>query len=186
MGLITSGETTPARSTSPSTLSPDTTTRTTVSREEVLATRVTRTPLVMLATASVSPVTPSAISQAITLSAMRTTRTTDMAVGPTTSVPGTTVLTTTTSANSTTTTTPVVSLTMPMTLLTKRETEEPDTDMPTSKSSRIPTDVTTVTNTRDPESLTSPTSDTVLPRHSKAPAEASVLRTLADADMVAT
>merc|ERR1719476_689903 len=127
---------------------------------------------------------------------------------------------------------------MPTTPLTKRETEESVVAMATSKSSRIPTDVTMVTNTRDPESLISLTSDTepvttkvsasdkptadtvlaptdmlnapttvtpmvatattlaslaktslvvtVLPRHSKVPAEASVLRTLADADMVAT
>jgi hypothetical protein len=46
--------------------------------------------------------------------------------------------------------------------LTRRETEELDTAMPTSKKSRIPTDVTTETNTRDQESRTSLTSDTEL------------------------
>merc|ERR1719340_429968 len=83
-----------------------------------------------------------------------------MAAGPTTSVPGTTVLTTTTSASSTTTTTPVVSPTMLTTPSTRRETEELVAPMPTSKSSRTPTDVTTVTNTAETELPPSPILDT--------------------------
>merc|ERR1712110_382656 len=115
----------------------------------------------MLATPSASVVTPSATSQVLTLTVMRTTVTMDMAAGPTTSVPGTTVLTTTTSASSTTTTTPVVSPTMLTTPSTRRETEELVAPTPTSKSSRTPTDVTTVTNTRERELPPSPILDTV-------------------------
>merc|ERR1712051_938341 len=85
--LITSGATTPERSTSPSTPSPATTTTTSASSREASATRVTRTPLATSATPSASAATPSD---------MPTVPISDMAAGPTTSEPGTTVPTTTT------------------------------------------------------------------------------------------
>merc|ERR1712051_384372 len=117
--LITSGATTPARSTSPSTPSPVTTTTTSASSREASATRVTRTPLATSATPSASADTPSAMPQDPTLTAMPTVPISDMAAGPTTSEPGTTVPTTTTTADNSSMTS-VMSPTMPTTPLTLR------------------------------------------------------------------
>merc|ERR1719150_1595310 len=97
--LITSGATTPARSTSPLTPSLATTTTTSDSSREASAMRLTRTPPATSATLKALVDTPSDIDQAPTPMATRTKEITDMAAGPTTSVPGTTELTTTTTAD---------------------------------------------------------------------------------------
>merc|ERR1712051_631471 len=97
--LITSGATTLARSTSPSTPSLATTTTTSDSSREASVTRVTRTPPVISATLKVLAVTPSDTPQALTLMVTPTREIMDMAAGPTTLVPGTTELTTTTMAD---------------------------------------------------------------------------------------
>merc|ERR1712218_472504 len=99
--LITSGATTPERSTSPSTPSPATTTTTSASSRAASAT------------------TPSAMPQDPTLTDMPTVPISDMAAGPTTLEPGTTVPTTTTTADSSSMTS-VMSPTMPTTPLTLR------------------------------------------------------------------
>merc|ERR1712051_1092823 len=97
--LITSGATTLARSTSPSTPSLATTTTTSVSSREASVTRVTRTPPATSDILKVLVDTPSDTPQAPTLMVTPTREIMDMAAGPTTSVPGTTELTTTTMAD---------------------------------------------------------------------------------------
>merc|ERR1712051_664526 len=97
--LITNGATTLARSTSPSTPSLATTTTTSVSSREASVTRVTKTPLATSDTLKALVDTPSDTPQAPTLMVTPTREITDMAAGPTTSVPGTTELTTTTMAD---------------------------------------------------------------------------------------
>merc|ERR1711957_1105516 len=130
-----------------------TTITTTVPRSVAWATRVTRTSLARLATPSASEATPSATMRVTTPSVTTTRRITAMVAGPTTSAPGTTVLTAITSVTNSSRPA-AISTTMPAIPLTSKRTDVSDVVTATLRSSTRRTTVRTSTPT---PALRSPT-----------------------------